>query len=64
MLIEPKKKLKKTRYNVSPCYYTVTDIWRKSITISAADGYIKTVTRFQIIPVDISTTKIKEAKSI
>jgi hypothetical protein len=33
------------------------------ITISAADGSVKTVTRSQIKPID-TTTKIKEAKSI
>jgi nicotinic acid mononucleotide adenylyltransferase len=34
------------------------------MTISAADCSVKIVTRSQIIPVDISTTKIKGAKSI
>jgi hypothetical protein len=57
-LIEPKKTLKKTRYNVSPCYYMITDISHKSITISAADGSVKTVTRSQLIPVqNVSAVK-------
>jgi hypothetical protein len=62
-LVETKKALKKTRYNVSSCYYTIIDISGKSISISAGDGSIKTVTISQIIPIDMSI-KIKEAKSI
>jgi hypothetical protein len=55
--------LKKTRYNVSPYSYTITDISGKSITTSAADGSVKILTRLQNIPIDTST-KIKEAKPI
>jgi hypothetical protein len=58
-LIEPQK----TRYNVSPYYYTITDISEKWITITAIDGSFKTVSRSQLIPIDMSTSKIKEAKS-
>jgi hypothetical protein len=40
-LIEPKK----ARYNVIPCYDTITDISAKSITITTTDGWVKTITR-------------------
>jgi uncharacterized protein YlxW (UPF0749 family) len=48
--IEPKKTLTKTKYNASSCYYTITDISGKSITITDADASVKTVTRSQLLP--------------
>jgi hypothetical protein len=64
-LIESKHTMKKTRYNVTPFYFIISDINDKSITISATDGSVKTVTRSRIIPVksnEINT--IKQAKTI
>jgi hypothetical protein len=49
-LIESKHTMKKTRYNVTPFYFIISDIQGKSITISAAEGSVKTVTRSRIIP--------------
>jgi penicillin V acylase-like amidase (Ntn superfamily) len=43
--------MKKTRYNVTPFYFVISDISGKSITIAAADGSVKTVTRSRIIPI-------------
>jgi hypothetical protein len=57
--------MKKTRYNVTPFYFIISDINGKSITISAADGSIKTVTRSRIIPLkskEINT--LKQVKTI
>jgi hypothetical protein len=42
--------MKKTRYNVTPFYFIIWDINRKSITISKANGSVKTFTRSRIIP--------------
>jgi hypothetical protein len=42
--------MKKTRYNVTPFYFNISDITGKSITISVTDGSIKTVTRSRVIP--------------
>jgi hypothetical protein len=58
-LIEKKKELKKTRYNVTPYYFRITDIEGKQFTISAEDGSVKTVTRSQIIPVKNTELNIK-----
>jgi hypothetical protein len=63
-LIEKKKELKKTRYNVTPYYFIITDIEGKQFTISAEDGSIKTVTSSQIIPVKNNELNIKQAKTI
>jgi hypothetical protein len=63
-LIESTHTMKKTRYNVTPYYFIISDIQGKSITISAADGSVKTVTRSRIISVksnEINT--IKQAKT-
>jgi hypothetical protein len=64
-LIEKNKTLlKKTRYNVTPFYFTISDITGKEITISAADGSVKTVTRSRIIPLSSQESLIKEDKKI
>jgi hypothetical protein len=64
-LIEKNKTLlKKTRYNVTPFYFNITDINGKQITISAADGSVKNVTRSRIIPVDLNNNVIKQSKTI
>jgi penicillin V acylase-like amidase (Ntn superfamily) len=44
-LIENKQTMKKTRYNVTPFYFIISDISGKSIIISSADGSAKTATR-------------------
>jgi hypothetical protein len=57
--------MKKTIYNVTPYYFIISDIQGKSITISATDGSVKTVTRSRIIPVKSNEiTTIKQAKTI
>jgi hypothetical protein len=64
-LIESKHTMKKTRYNVTPYYFIISDIQGKSITISAADESVKTVTRSRIIRLksnEINT--LKQAKTI
>jgi hypothetical protein len=61
-LIEKKKELKKTRYNVIPYYFIIMSIEGKQFTISAEDGSIKTVTRSQIIPVKDNELNIKQLK--
>jgi penicillin V acylase-like amidase (Ntn superfamily) len=43
--------MKKTRYNVTPFYFIISDINGKSITISASDGSVKIVTRSRVIPI-------------
>jgi penicillin V acylase-like amidase (Ntn superfamily) len=48
-LIENKHTMKKTRYNVTPFYFIITDINGKSITISEANGCVKSVIRSRII---------------
>jgi hypothetical protein len=48
-LIEPKKTLKKTKCNVAPYFYRIMNISDKSISISAVDGHIQTVTRSHAI---------------
>jgi hypothetical protein len=53
--------LQKTRYNVSPYYYAITNISGKSTTITTPDGSAKTVIRSQVIHIN---SKIKEAKTI
>jgi hypothetical protein len=64
-LIEKNKTfLKKTRYNVTPFYFTIVAITGKQITISAADGSVKTVTRSRIIPIRFQESTMKEAKTI
>jgi hypothetical protein len=57
--------MKKTRYNGTPFYFFISDINGKSITISAADGSVKTVTRSRIIPLRSSViNSLKQAKTI
>jgi hypothetical protein len=64
-LIENKHTMKKTRYNVTPFYFIISDINSKSITISAADGSVKTVTRSRIIPLKSNErNSLKQAKTI
>jgi hypothetical protein len=64
-LIEKNKTLlKKTRYNVTPFYFTISDINGQQITISAADGSVKTVTRSRIIPIRSHEWLMKEDKTI
>jgi hypothetical protein len=63
-LIEKKKELKKTKYNVTPYYFIILDIEGKQFTISASDGSIKTLTRSQIIPMKNNELNIKQAKTI
>ena len=63
-LIENKHTMRKTRYNVTPFSFIISDITGKSITISAADGSIKTVTRSRIIPVKANEMSLKQAKTI
>jgi alpha-N-acetylglucosamine transferase len=60
-LIEPKKTLYKTRYNVSSSYYMILVILGKSIA-TIVNGSVKTFARFQVIHIDVST-KINESKS-
>jgi len=62
-LILPKKKLNKTRYNVSPVYYKISDKEGISYIIQAKDGTTKTVSRFQIIPV-ADNTNLKFGSSL
>jgi hypothetical protein len=64
-LIESKHTMKKTRYNVTPFYFLISDINGKYITISATDGSVKTVTRSRIIPVKLNEINtLKQAKTI
>jgi hypothetical protein len=57
--------MKKTRYNITPFYFIIWDIQGKSITISATDGSVKTVTRSRIVPLKSNKiTSIKQAKTI
>jgi hypothetical protein len=63
-LIETKHTMKKTRDNVTLFYFIISDISGKSITISAADGSIKTVTRSRIIPIKSNEMSLKQAKTI
>jgi hypothetical protein len=56
--------LKKTRYNVIPFYYIIWDISGKSITISVADGSVKTVTKSLILPLRSNEMSLKQAKTI
>jgi hypothetical protein len=58
-LIELKKTLKKTRYNVDPDSNTIIDATGNSIYITAADSSIKIVPPPRLIPVD-SLAKINE----
>jgi hypothetical protein len=62
--IQKKQNLKKTRYKVSPFYFIITDISDKSITISAEDGTVITVTISQIIPLKSNKINLKWAKTI
>jgi hypothetical protein len=62
-LIEPKKILNKTRYNISPYSYTITNISGKLIAICDVDDSVKIVTRSLVILIEAST-KIKRVKSI
>ena len=48
-LVLPKKKMNKTRYNVSPDYYTISDKEGLSFIATARDGSTKTVSRAQIV---------------
>jgi hypothetical protein len=64
-LIESKHTMKKTKYNVTPFFFIISDINGKSITIAATDGPVKTVTRSRVIQVksnEINT--LKQAKTI
>jgi hypothetical protein len=54
----------KTRYNVTPFYFIISDITGKSITIFAADGSDKTVTRSRIISLRSNELSLKQAKII
>jgi hypothetical protein len=56
--------MKKTRYHVTPFYFIISDINRKSITISAADASVKTVIRSRIIPLKSNEMSLKRAKTI
>jgi hypothetical protein len=56
--------MKKTSYNASPFYFAISEITGKSITISAADGSVKTVTRSRIIPLRSNEMSLKQAKTI
>jgi hypothetical protein len=57
--------MKKTRYDVTPFYFIISDINGKSITISTADEWVKTVTRSRIIPLKSNEiNSIKQAKTI
>jgi hypothetical protein len=42
--------LKKTRYNVTPFYFIISDITGKSITTAATDGSVKTIKKLRVIP--------------
>jgi hypothetical protein len=50
-LIEPKKTLKKTKCNVASYSYRIMNISGKSISISAIDGHVKTITRSHTIQI-------------
>jgi hypothetical protein len=63
-LIENKHTMKKTRYNVTPFYFIISDINGISITISATDGSVKTVTRSRMIPIKSNEMSLKQAKTI
>jgi penicillin V acylase-like amidase (Ntn superfamily) len=57
--------MKKTRDNVTPYYLIISDIQGKSITISAIDGSVKTVTRSRVISVKVNEiNRLKLAKTI
>jgi hypothetical protein len=64
ILIENKHAMKKTRFNVIPCYFVIWDISGKSITISTADGSVKTVTTSRVIPLKSNEISLKQAKTI
>jgi hypothetical protein len=55
--------MKKTRYNVTPFYFIISDINGKSITISAVDRSVKTVTRSRFIPLKSNEISLKQAKT-
>jgi hypothetical protein len=55
--------LEKTRLNVIHYYDIISDVSVKSIIISADDISFNTITRSDIIPINIPT-KIKETKTI
>jgi hypothetical protein len=64
-LIESKHTMKKTRYNVTSFYFIISDITRKSITISTAHGSVKTVTKSRLIPLKSNEiNKLKQATTI
>jgi hypothetical protein len=64
-LIESKHTMKKTRYNVTSFFFIISGINSKSITISATDESLKTVTRSRVIPVKSNEINIlKQAKTI
>jgi hypothetical protein len=64
-LIKSKHIMKKTRYNVTPFYFIISDISGKSITIAATDGSVKTVTRSRIIPLKSNEiNSLKQATTI
>jgi hypothetical protein len=56
--------MKKTRYNNTLFYFVITDINGKFITISAADGTIKTIISTRIIPLKSNEISVKQAKTI
>jgi hypothetical protein len=57
--------MKKTRYNITPFYFVISDINGKSITLSAADGSVKTVRRSRIIPLKTNQINLlKQHKTI
>jgi hypothetical protein len=57
--------MKKTRYNFTPFYFMISDINGESITISATDVSVKTVTRSIIIPLKSNKiNSLKQAKTI
>jgi hypothetical protein len=57
--------MKKTRYTITPFYVVISDINGESITISAADGSVKTITRSRIIPLKSNEANtLKQAKTI
>jgi hypothetical protein len=52
----PKRTLNKTRFKVSPTYYTVSDKEGISYIVMAKDGSTKTVSRFQMFPLGKNTS--------
>jgi hypothetical protein len=62
-LINKERGMHKVRFKATPSYYTIIEIDGTKITIQAADGTTKTVTRFQIIPIR-NNNQYKYAKTV